>query len=355
MQKISNNNINFRIPTNVNIKLKPGQHVMGKVLGFMDGKPIIKFGNSPPLKTHSPFPLKIGQTVFAKVENIENGIIFMKILDNLKKSISKDQITQFIKKSHLSKTDINIAKFAIKNSIPANKELLSKIINLSDNINENIFKLSALALKLGMNLTKENLFILNLIKNNPLSINFFSTILGINRKNLLKLFTIKEEPTKDDIKTIFKSLALRLNTKNPHLEAISSKLFLHSDSNFFFINIPLFLTSDNDVIEFLFKKKKKNNNKKNNIFNYMLSFNLKKLGKTIFHVWQNEKRISMKVYTDNYLSSTLLTMFIPKLKDRLNALGYNVIKNEQFFKENLNNPRERAFSPIKISEVDFTV
>jgi len=360
--KIDSQNIGFRItPENLS-RFRQGQRVSGKVIAFFKGKPVIKFGSSPPMVTFSSVKLEIGQTVDASVTKIEHNRVFMKLEPVIEKSptISSNKIKNLLQELKLENTTENtgLVKNLALMKFPLND--MEKIISFKDSskipLDKNILLALSRINKFGMSLSIRNL--VKAISQNTSEIHKFLGKLAFipnQTEGNLEAEDIKLMLKILDIKNFISSTGDGEINQETILHASSEKLIEHSDSDFFYYDLPFFINSETDNIRVIYKRNKKKSNTGNKINSFMISLKLNKLGKIVFHVWQKKKSISISAYTDNRLSNTLINMFFPKLSKRLTEKGYNIVKQQSFLRESILDPVDKTLDEKINGKVDFRI
>lgn len=359
--KIDPQNIGFRVDPNNFSKFRPGQKVSGKVMALFQGKPVIKFGSSPPMVTFSKISLEVGQTVNATVTKKEKNRIFMKIeaAEQKKLAPSSKEITSNLKKLSLENTKENfqIVKQMISRKLTfKDMEVLKSFyqktgIKLDEKLLDSIISLK----KMGLNLSIENLVKTVFNKKTMPSQNFLGQLSLNIENNIVEANDIKKIIKLLEPKTLLSLANNKEISQDTLFHLTSQKMIEHSDSNFFYYDLPFFINSESDNIRLIFKRKKKSDKKNDQINSYMVSLKLKKLGKLVFQVWQKKKRLSISAYTDNRLSHTLIKMFFPKLSERLSEKGYSIVKQQSVFRETIKDPVDKAVNDLMDGHVDFIV
>jgi len=129
----SNTNIDFAKFTRNLGKFKQGQIVIGRILGFFDGKAVGVF-NGYPLIAETKVPLKPGQFIKAKVEGKQKDKIVLKLLDfkeDDRKSYFKLQVKEFLVKNGVKPANVlgkKAAEILVKNGIYIEKKAFLSII-----------------------------------------------------------------------------------------------------------------------------------------------------------------------------------------------------------------------------------
>ncbi|MDD5089375.1 MAG: flagellar hook-length control protein FliK [Candidatus Wallbacteria bacterium] len=365
----SSQGIGFKIPANGNPGFRIGEVCSGKVIGFYEGKPVINFSDGKSLTAVSSEPLKIGDHIEGRVTGIEDGTVFIKLTGQERGG--KDPSEAAVKEEilRLGMQNDSVSTELIRQAMRAGVKLERREIVAAMNIKNHtgvdfsdLLRLVKTAGKLGLQPNQESIFIARLLRDLPATGKILDSVAP--KEPLLGELLARlsqSSPDSGELKDIFRmfsgsgaisGMLNELSDRSGEGQLMAQHLLGASDSSFAWQDLPFFPTSREDRAE-LYWKKKKNSESDNGIFSFVLYLDTKELGKISFQGILRKKQLSLKAYTDNYLSLTLLKSHLPQLADRLGGLGFSVVREQAFYRENLTSFRERVLSDRGTGEIDF--